>query len=128
MKFLAKHTETAYALLRIMSGSLFLCHGLQKVAGILGGHIQPLGSQLWIGGVIELVAGLAITLGLFTRYAAFISSGMMAVAYTQFHWKFQMGGAFFPVINRGELAVLYCFVFLLIACQGGLKWCLDKED
>ncbi len=128
MKFLAKHTENAYALLRIMSGSLFLCHGLQKVAGILGGHIQPLGSQLWIGGVIELVAGLAITLGLFTRYAAFISSGMMAVAYTQFHWKFQMGSAFFPVVNRGELAVLYCFVFLLIACQGGLKWCLDKED
>lgn len=128
MKFLAKHTETAYALLRIMSGSLFLCHGLQKVAGVLGGKIPALGSQIWVGGVIELVAGLAIALGLFTRWAAFLSSGMMAVAYFQFHWSFKMGPAFFPIVNKGELAVLYCFVFLLIACQGGVKWCLDKED
>jgi putative oxidoreductase len=51
----------------------------------------------------------------------------MAVAYIQFHWKFQLGPQFFPALNKGELAALYCFVFLLIACQGGVKWSLDKK-
>jgi putative oxidoreductase len=80
------------------------------------------------GGVIELVGGLAVMLGFHTRIAAFLCSGMMAVAYIQFHWIFQGGPELFPAINKGELAVLYCFVFLLIACRGGIKWCLDKRD
>lgn len=127
MGFLSKYSEHTYALLRVISGLMFMCHGLQKVAGLLGGNMQRVGSQLWVGGIIELVTGLALALGLFTRWAAFFASGMMAVAYFQFHWKFQMGWAFFPVVNKGELAVLYCFVFLMMACQGGMKWCLDKE-
>ena len=66
-------------------------------------------------------------LGFQTRVAAFLSSSMMAVAYFQFDWKFQLGPMLFPVINKGELAVLYCFLFLFIACRGGIKWCLDKK-
>ena len=67
-------------------------------------------------------------LGLQTRMAAFLCSGEMAVAYCQFHWKFQLGSQFFPAINKGELAVLYSFVFLSIACRGGGKWKLDKTN
>jgi putative oxidoreductase len=111
-------TEPVYAALRIVVGLLFAIHGVQKVFGLLTEQQPPVGSQLWIGGVIELVAGLLIAVGFMTVWAAFISSGTMAVAYIQFHWKFAFGEAFFPVINRGELAVVYAFVFLLIACRG----------
>ena len=126
MKQLEKYADHAYALMRIVAGFMFAFHGAQKVLGILSEFQPPIGSQLWIGGVIELVGGLAVLLGLGTRIAAFICSGEMAVAYFQFHWKFQLGAAFFPAVNKGELAVLYCFVFLLIACRGGVKWSLDK--
>jgi len=126
MKQLEKYADHAYALMRIVAGFMFAFHGAQKVLGILSEFQPPMGSQLWIGGVIELVGGLAVLLGFGTRIAAFICSGEMAVAYFQFHWKFQLGAAFFPAVNKGELAVLYCFVFLLIACRGGVKWSLDK--
>ena len=128
MKQLAKYESQAYALMRIVAGFMFLFHGAQKVLGMLAEMQPAIGSQLWIGGVIELVGGLAIMLGLRTRWAAFLCSGEMAVAYFQFHWKFQLGPAFFPGVNKGELAVLYCFVFLLIACKGAGIWSLDKTD
>jgi len=128
MKELAKHQNQAYALLRIMAGFMFSFHGAQKVLGVLAETQPAIGSQIWIGGVIELVGGLAILLGLGTRWAAFICSGEMAVAYIQFHWKLQMGTAFFPIVNKGELAVLYCFVFFLIACKGAGIWSLDRAD
>ena len=115
---LPPHTDRAYLALRIVSGALFTFHGVQKVFGILTEQQPPVMSQLWIGGVIELVAGLMIACGLFTRWAAFLASGTMAVAYCQFHWKFQFDENFFPTINQGELAVVYCFVFLYIACRG----------
>jgi putative oxidoreductase len=112
-----------------MAGWMFAFHGAQKILGFLSQMPQPpVGSQLWIGGMIELVAGLLVAVGLFTHWAAFLSSGEMAVAYFQFHWKFQSGPAFFPAINKGELAVVYCFVFLLFACRGGVRWCLDKTE
>jgi putative oxidoreductase len=126
VKRLARYSDHAYALLRIVSGFMFSVHGAQKVLGVLAGMQPPVGSQLWIGGVIELLGGLAIMLGLRTRWAAFVCSGEMAVAYFQFHWKFQMGTAFFPAVNKGELAVLYCFVFLFIACRGAVKWGMDR--
>jgi putative oxidoreductase len=78
--------------------------------------------------VIELVGGSLIMFGLFTRYAAFLCAGMMAVAYFQFHWKLQFGNKmFFPLVNMGEDAVVYCFVFLFIACRGAGAWALDRK-
>ena len=127
MRWLQPYKDHAYALMRIVSGLLFSFHGLQKVLGLLTEGQPPVGSQLWIGGLIELLGGLGLVLGVQTRIAAFICSGTMAVAYIQFHWKFQFDAAFFPVVNRGELAALYCFVFLFIACRGGVKWCLDRD-
>jgi putative oxidoreductase len=127
MKLLAKFTDHSYALMRIVAGFMFTFHGAQKLFGVLGATQPPVGSQLWIGGVIELVCGLLIMVGLQTRLAAFIASGEMAVAYFQFHWKFQSGPQFFPIVNKGELAALYCFVFLFISCRGGGIWCLDRK-
>ena len=127
MKWLERYADHAYALLRIMAGFMFSFHGAQKILGVLSEVQPPVGSQLWFGGMIELLGGLAIMLGFRTRAAAFLCCGEMAVAYFQFHWKFQIGPQFFPIINKGELAVLYCFVFLYIACRGGVKWSLDKK-
>ncbi len=128
MKWLEKYADISYALLRIMAGFMFSFHGAQKILGVLSEFHPPVGSQLWFGGLIELVAGLAILLGFKTRVSAFLASGEMAVAYCQFHWKFQTGANFFPAINKGELAALYCFVFLYIACRGAVKWSLDKRN
>jgi putative oxidoreductase len=127
MQWLEKYTDHAYALLRIMAGFMFSFHGFQKILGILSEVMPPVGSQLWFGGMIELLGGVALMLGIMTRPTAFLCSGEMAVAYFQFHWKFQVGPAFFPAINKGELAVLYSFLFLYIACRGGVKWCLDNK-
>ncbi|GJM20404.1 MAG: hypothetical protein DHS20C15_03190 [Planctomycetota bacterium] len=117
-KLLAPQTGRAYMALRIVSGLLFAYHGAQKVFGVFGGTTQEVGTQMWVGGVIELAGGLMIALGIGTRLAAFLASGTMAVAYFQFHWKFQFDANFFPAANGGELAVLYCFLFLYIACHG----------
>jgi len=128
MKWLEKYADYAYALLRIVAGFLLAFHGSQKILGFLSEFRPPVWSQLWIGGIIELVGGLLIGLGLMTRGAAFICSGMMAVAYIQYHWKFQLGSQIFPAINKGELAIMFCLVFLYIACRGGVKWSIDKKD
>lgn len=131
MKFLAPYSAHAYALLRIVAGALFLFHGLQKIFGVLPEpeHAAPeIGSQMWFGGILELVCGLAIALGLRAGFAAFIASGMMAVAYCQFHWKFHLGADFFPIRNKGEPAVLYCFLFLYIACRGSGPWSIDSAQ
>jgi putative oxidoreductase len=126
-ELLEKHSNHAYALMRIMAGFMFSFHGAQKIIGILSDFHPAFGSQAWFAGIIELFCGLAIMLGFQTRIAAFLSSGEMAVAYFQFHWKLQLDSNFFPVINKGELAVLYCFVFLFIASRGGVKWGISKN-
>jgi putative oxidoreductase len=128
MKRLERFADSAYAMMRIMAGFMFSFHGAQKILGVLSEFRPPVGSQLWFGGIIELLGGLAVMLGLRTRAAAFLCSGTMAVAYFQFHWKLQLGPQFFPAVNQGELAALYSFVFLLIACRGGVKWSLDRGD
>ena len=127
MKFLAKYTDLTYAILRIAAGAIFTFHGVQKLFGVLTEHQPSIGSQLWFGGVIELICGLLIVIGFQSRWAAFLASGTMAVAYVQFHWKFQFGPEFFPAINGGDAAILYCFVFLFIACRGSGIWSLDKS-
>jgi putative oxidoreductase len=127
MKWLEKYADHGYALMRIMAGFMFSFHGAQKILGILSTFQPAVGSQIWFGGIIELLGGLAVMLGFRTRWAAFLCSGQMAVAYIQFHWKLQFDSNFFPAVNQGELAVLYCFVFLFIACRGGVKWRLDKS-
>lgn len=126
MKWLTKHSDYAYALLRIITGLLFSFHGAQKLLGLFAQAQPQLGSQLWFAGIIELVGGLAVMLGLATRWVAIICCGEMAVAYFQAHWKFQMNSNFFPIMNHGELALLYCFLFLFIATRGGVKWSLGK--
>ena len=125
-RLLEPKTDAAYVLLRIVSGLLFAFHGVQKVFGVLSDFQPPVGSQLWLGGIIELVAGLAIAAGVFTRWAAFLASGTMAVAYTQFHWKLAFGAEFLPAVNKGELALLYSVLFLFVACRGGGPLSFDR--
>lgn len=128
LNFLNAFQAPAYAMLRIVSGFMFSFHGVQKILGLFTDRPTPaFGTQAWVGGMIELLGGILVMLGLATRPAAFISSGTMAVAYIQFHWKMQMGEQFLPVINRGELAALYCFVFFFIAAQGQGIWSMDKK-
>jgi putative oxidoreductase len=107
-----------YAALRIVSGAMFLCHGSQKLFDWPAPGSHPaVFSQLWVGGVIEFVTGLLIAVGLFVRPAAFLACGTMAVAFFQFHWK--LGAeSLIPLLNKGELSALYCFVFLLFWVRG----------
>ena len=117
-----------YTALRFVAGFMFFWHGAQKVLGLVTTKASPeIFSQMWFGGVIELVAGALIALGLFARPAAFISAGQMAVAYIQFHWKGALGASFLPIVNKGELAVLYCFVFLFICLRGAGPISIDRQ-
>jgi len=129
MKFLSRFSDYAYVALRFMSGWMFAFHGAQKILGLMsaGNPGFPIGSQMWLGGMIELIGGLMIAVGFHARWAAFISSGTMAVAYAQFHWKFQLDSKFFPAVNQGELAVIYCFLFLYIACRGSGPLAIKRD-
>ena len=120
---LGRFHETIFALLRIVAGFLFFQHGLPKLFGGFGRE-QPaeLMSQMGLAGVIEVFGGVLIAVGLFTSPIAFIASGEMAVAYLQAHAP----RGFWPIVNGGELAALYCFVFLYFAAMGSGKWSLDS--
>ena len=125
-KFLESKQEAAYAFMRVLTGFMFSFHGIQKIFGVLSDHPAPaFGTQMWVGGVIELVCGVLIALGAFTPYAAFLASGTMAVAYAQFHWNFQFDSNFFPVVNGGELAAVYALLWLFVACKGGGLFSVD---
>jgi putative oxidoreductase len=123
MGFLKPHADKIYAVMRIFVGLLFMQHGLQKIFGLLqAGEAQPMPAFIQYGaGGIELVGGALVALGLFTAPAAFLCSGTMAVAYFMVHF----GKGFFPVLNGGELAVFYCWVFLFIAAKGAGIWSVD---
>jgi putative oxidoreductase len=126
-RVLRPQADRVYILLRIVTGLMFSFHGMQKIFGILTTHKPAFGSQLWIGGLIELTTGLLVAAGAFTTVAAFLASGTMAVAYVQFHWKLQGGGQLLPAINKGEMAALYAFVFLYIACRGPVGLAFDRR-
>jgi putative oxidoreductase len=123
--FYSKWTPPLLSVLRIITAFLFMQHGAQKLFGFLStqqGATPSLLSMIGIAGVLEFFGGLLILLGLFTRPVAFILSGLMAVAYFMSHAP----QGFWPMQNRGELAVAYCFVFLYMAVAGGGAWSLDR--
>jgi putative oxidoreductase len=115
------------SVLRIVSGLLFMEHGMQKLLGFPpmppGGSVPPPMSLFWFGGILELVGGALLLIGLFTRPAAFILAGEMAVAY----WMFHAPNSPFPAVNMGDAAILYCFIFLYIAAAGPGPWSVDAR-
>lgn len=121
-RILGRFAPQCYALMRIVVGLLFACHGAQKLFGVLGGHQVPYVSQFGLAGVVELVGGLMIAVGFLTGFAAFVASGEMAFAYFTMHAP----SGPWPIRNGGELAVLYCFVFLYIASRGTGIWGVGK--
>lgn len=114
MDFLSKYSAPILGITRIVAGLIFLEHGTMKLLGFPPGMSPPVFSIFWFAGVIELVAGVLITLGLFSRMAAFIASGEMAFAYFMGHFP----KAFFPAQNGGDAAILFCFLFLYLAAAG----------
>ena len=113
-RWLGKQSEWIYALMRVVVGLLFACHGAQKLFGLLGGEQRISDPLILLGGIIEFGGGLMVGLGLRAGFAAFLASGMMAVGYFKAHAP----RSFWPIVNKGELAVLYSFVFLYIASKG----------
>ncbi len=121
-RWLGPWRDTSYALLRFVSALLYVCHGTQKLCGFPGGRAVVSSPLLQMAGVIELVAGSLLVAGLFTTYAAFLASGEMAVAYFTSHAR----GGVWPILNRGELAVLLCFLFLYFSFRGSGPLSLDQ--
>ena len=114
--------EIAFLLMRVVVGLLFACHGAQKLFGVLGGQVMTSNTLMLVAGIIEFGGGLLIALGFCTRIAAFLASGEMAVAYFKAHAP----QGFWPIENKGELAVVYCFLFLFIAAHGAGRYSLDR--
>jgi putative oxidoreductase len=121
-RLLGTYAPYLYALMRIVIGVLYACHGAQKLFGVLGGETVTLFSLQGLAGIIEFVGGLLIGVGFLTSYAAFIASGEMAFAYFMAHAP----RSFWPIQNGGELAVIFCFIFLYIASRGVGAWGIDK--
>ena len=121
----------SHAALRISAGLMFFPHGAQKLFGLWGRDAVSLATQSGVGGLIELICGLLILIGFQTRWAAFLCSGTMAVAFWQFHvmgsWAEQGLNALHPLLNRGELAALYCFVFFFLWANGGGPFSVDSR-
>lgn len=123
--FNASWTPRLLSVLRIITAFLLIAHGAQKLFGFLappGAPTPPLYSLIGFAGILEFFGGLLLLIGLFTRPVAFILSGLMAVAYFMVHAP----GGFWPLQNKGELAVLYCFVFLFLSVAGGGEWSVDR--
>lgn len=122
--FMVSYADQTYALMRIVLGLLFVCHGSSK---LLGFPVPPPAEApafvIYVAGSLELVGGALIAIGLQTRWAAFLCSGLMAAAY----WMAHGTKALFPVQNGGELAVVYCFTFLYIAARGAGIWSVDND-
>lgn len=132
MAWLSKHQAVLLSILRIVAGLLFLEHGMQKILGFppmpaeMASAIPPaMMPIIMAAGLIELVGGALITVGLFTRLAAFICSGEMAAAYFMGHMA---RGGFFPALNGGDAAILFCFVFLYLAAAGPGPLAISRSE
>lgn len=124
MDRLSKYAPQVLGTTRALAGILFACHGMQKLLGAFGGPLPGTPPAIvWIAGLVELGGGVLLTLGLFARAAAFVSSGLMAVAYFIAHAP----RGFWPILNDGELAIAYCWLFLYFAAQGPGAWALDNR-
>jgi putative oxidoreductase len=125
MSFMKAYADQTYALMRIVTGFMFLWHGASKLFAF---PVPPPGEApafvLYTAGPIELVGGILVMIGLFTRPAAFLASGTMAAAY----WMAHGLNAPLPIQNAGDLAALYCFAFLFISAQGAGIWSVDGKD
>ena len=121
MGWLSRHAERIYAAFRIVVGILYACHGAQKLFGAFGAQPMTSNPMMLAAGIIEFVGGLLIAAGFLTVWAAFIASGQMAAAYFMAHAR----GGFWPIVNKGELAVVYCFAFLYIAARGAGPYSVD---
>ena len=128
-KFAVKCSPYVYAMMRIVVGLMFAVHGCQKLFDIppRPPEMPPLNALIATAGGIELVCGLMIGVGFFAGYAAFLASGQMAVAYFMAHFPHKLVSIYqyLPTENHGELAVMYCFVFLFIAAYGSGAWSVD---
>jgi putative oxidoreductase len=120
--FMRPYSAQSYALMRIVTGFLFLWHGTQKLLSVPPPPSQLPSFVIAIAGPIELIGGTLVMIGLFAGWAAFLCSGLMAFAY----WMVHGTQALLPIENKGELAALYCFVFLYISSQGSGMWSLDS--
>lgn len=110
------------SILRIVSALIFFEHGTAKLLGFPPSDFSPEAMSLpWIAGILEMVGGALLIVGLFTRPVAFVLSGLMAVAY----WMAHAPKSVYPLLNGGDAAILYCFIFLYIACVGGGPWSMD---
>src|SRR5258706_3748630 len=118
---LARYTDIAFALMRFVTGVLLACHGVQKLFGVFGGQAMIKSPLIVAAGVIEIACGVLVAIGLLTRPAAFIASGEMAVAYFKAHAP----AGFWPIQNKGEAAVIFCFLFLFIAAHGAGRYSID---
>jgi putative oxidoreductase len=118
---MSKFTDLAFALTRVVFAFLFACHGAMKLFGAFGGHPMLHNPLMLTAGILEVGGGLLIALGFFTRPVAFVLCGQMAVAYFKAHFP----GGFWPILNHGELAVLYCFFFLYLSVRGAGKISID---
>ena len=123
MEFMKRYEQETYALLRIVTGFLFLWHGMEKLFGFP--EPMPPGVPafiIWVAGPLEFFGGILVMIGLFTSPVAFVLSGQMAFAY----WMGHGTHALLPVVNKGEIAVLYCFVYLFISARGAGIWSVDQ--
>ncbi len=120
-RWLGRYESVTYALMRFMIGALFACHGAQKLFGAFGKEAMTGVPLMLVGGIIEFFGGLLVAVGLQAGFAAFLASGMMAVAYFMAHAP----RGFWPIVNEGEPAVMYCFVFLYIASRGSGAFSID---
>ena len=122
VSFMKAYQEQTYALLRITTGFMFLFHGTQKILGFPPASYDPPAHILYVAGPIELIGGVLIMIGLFTAPIAFLASGLMAAAYWMAHFGAEK---YLPIMNGGDAAVMYCFIFLYISTKGSGIWSVD---